>query len=304
MDGSSVLVERTDEASIRQELLMLEREEYVEQAYFFRTLGERLPKNMPLQELLRQTREEILATTNLPHAIDFLRTELEHAGVFGSAMARLSHYFTPFQTYVVQEAENERGRFDLRIALQILRSEAEYRAKGMSPQGLFLFHFEVLSRNRLRYDKGLAAIAGDPLYDQNWRDWISFVRHQIGFIDLADLLYMRSEHYAKRRAAQHGGPVAPEKPVLFGEKEGKIALANRGKEPLYLFAALQRHLGYPEVPRPKPQDDTVEILPLVLRRLERIEARLKIMEEEQRGGLDITKFYGEQPKFPQLPPTS
>ena len=282
---------------------MLEREEYVEQAYFFRTLGERLPKNMPLQELLRQTREEILASTNLPHAIDFLRTELEHAGVLGSAMARLSHYFTPFQTYVVQEAENERGRFDLRIALQILRSEAEYRAKGMSPQGLFLFHFEVLSRNRLRYDKGLAAVAGDPLYDQNWREWILFVRHQIGFIDLADLLYMRSEHCAKRRAALRGGPVEPEKPVLFGEKEGKIALANRGKEPLYLFAALQRHLGYPEVPRPKPQDDTVEVLPLVLRRLERIEARMKIMEEEQRGGLDLTKFYGEHPKFPEPPTT-
>ena len=60
---------------------MLEREEYVEQAYFFRTLGERLPKNMPLQELLQQTREEVLASTNLPHAIDFLRSELEHSGV-------------------------------------------------------------------------------------------------------------------------------------------------------------------------------------------------------------------------------
>lgn len=281
---------------------MLEREEYVEQAYFFRTLGERLPKNMPLQELLRQTREELLASTNLPHAVDFLRTELEHSGVFGSAMARLPHYFTPFQTYLIQEAENERGRFDMRIALEILRSEAEYRAKGVTPQGSFLFHFEVLSRNRLRYDKGLAAIAADPLYDENWREWILMVRHQVGFIDLADLLYLRSELFERRRAAARGGPQEPEKPVLFGEKEGKIALANRGKEPLYLFAALQRHLGYPEVPRLKPHDDSVSVLPLVLRRLERIEARLKIMEEEQRGGLDITKFYGEHPKFPSPPP--
>ncbi|MCA9119627.1 MAG: hypothetical protein H6822_13555 [Planctomycetaceae bacterium] len=279
---------------------MLEREEYVEQAYFFRTLGERLPKNMPLQELLRQTREELLASTNLPHAIDFLRTELEHAGVFGTAMARLGHYFTPFQTYVIQEAENERGRFDMRIALEILHAEAEYRTKGVTPQGLFLFHFEVLSRNRLRYDKGLAAIAGDPMYDENWREWIRFVRHQIGFIDLADLLYMRSEYAAKRRTAQRREVPETEKPVLFGEKEGKIAFSNRGKEPLYLFAALQRHLGYPAVPRPKMKDDSVELLPLVLRRLERIEARLKIMEEEQRGGLDITKFYGEQPKFRPL----
>lgn len=280
---------------------MLEREEYVEQAYFFRTLGERLPKNMPLQELLRQTREELLASTNLPHAIDFLRTELEHSGVFGTAMARLPHYFTPFQTYVIQEAENERGRFDMRIALQVLQSEADYRAKGVSPQGSFLFHFEVLSRNRLRYDKGLAAIAADPLYDEDWRRWILMVRHQVGFIDLADLLYMQSEYCELRRSARHGTAAEPEKRVLFGEKEGKIAWANRGKEPLYLFAALQRHLGYPEVPRPKPHDDSAEVLPLVLRRLERIEARLKIMEEEQRGGLDITKFYGEHADLPRPP---
>lgn len=274
---------------------MLEREEYVEQAYFFRTLGERLPKNMPLQELLRQTREELLASTNLPLAVDFLRSELEHSGVFAPAMARLPHYFTPYQTYLVQEAENERGRFDIRIALQILCSEAEYRAKGVSPQGLFLFHFEVLCRNRLRYDQGLTAIAGDPLYDDDWREWILMVRHQVGLIDLADLLYIRSEHGKSRLENRQADSVEAKNPILFGEKEGKIARANRGKEPLFLFAALQRHLGYPEVPRPKREDDSVEVLPLVLRRLERIEARLKMVEEEQRGGLDITKFYDKPP---------
>ncbi len=276
---------------------MLEREEYVEQAYFFRTLSERLPQNMPLQELFRQTREELLASTKLPLAIDFMRAELEYAGVFGTAMARLTHYFTPYQTYLVQEAENERGRFDLRIALEILRSEAEYRARGASPQGMFLFHFEVLCRNRLRYDKGLEAIAKDPIFGEDWRAWILTVRRQVGIIDLADLLYVRSEHYQRLRETRQGTPLEPEKPVLFGEKEGKIAVANRGKEPLYLFAALQRHLGYPEVPRPKPPNDSVQVLPLVLRRLERIEARLKIIEEEQRGGLDLTKFYGQNPKF-------
>ena len=72
---------------------------------------------------------------------------------------------------------------------------------------------------------------------------------------------------------------------------GKIALANRGKEPLYLFAALQRHLGYPTVPRPRPLDDQAQLLPQILRRLERIETRIKLLEEEQQGGIDITKFY-------------
>ena len=45
-------------------------------------------------------------------------------------------------------------------------------------------------------------------------------------------------------------------PPLFGEKEGKIAKASRGRDPLFLFAALQRQLGYPEVPRYRQvQDD-------------------------------------------------
>ena len=48
---------------------------------------------MPLQELFKQVREELLASTKLPMAVDFLRTELEHSGVFSPAMAKLAHYF-------------------------------------------------------------------------------------------------------------------------------------------------------------------------------------------------------------------
>ncbi len=85
------------------------------------------------------------------------------------------------------------------------------------------------------------------MYDENWREWILTVRRQVGLIDLGDMLYVRSEHYRQTRGEA-------EKPVLFGEKEGRIALANRRKDPLYLFAALARHLGYPTVPRPRPED--------------------------------------------------
>lgn len=272
---------------------MLDREEYVEQAYFFRVLGERIPQNLPMQECFRQTKEELLASSKLPMAVDFLRMELEHAGAFATAMARLSHYFTPFQTYIVREAENERGRFDILAGLAILRAEAEYRAAGASRQGLFIFQFEVLCRNRLRYDQGLTAIAGDPFYDENWREWILIVRRQIGIIDLSDLIYVRSQYYQMRRALQAGEELPPEKPVLFGEKEGKIAWANRSKDPLFLFAALQRHLGYPAVPRPKPPDGSPQLIPQLMRRVERLESRLKLLEEEQIAGtIDITKFYG------------
>jgi hypothetical protein len=271
---------------------MLDREEYIEQAYLFRILGQRLPQNMPLQELLVQVGEELLASTKLPLAVGFMRAELEHSGAISQAMAQLAHYFTPFQTYMIHEAENERGRFDMRIALAVLRAEAAFRAESVSRQGMFLFQFETICRNRLRYDQGLQAIADDPIYDESWNEWILTVRRQIGIIDIADLLFVRSQYYQDRRCLRTGQDAPPEKPILFGEKEGRIALANRGKDPLYLFAALQRHLGYPAVPRPVPSDKTTEIIPQLMRRVERLETRIKLLEEEQKeAGIDITKFY-------------
>ena len=124
-------------------LAPLGREEYIEQAHFFRALGERLEANVPAQEVLASVREEVLATTKLPLAIDFLLGELRHEGVLGPAMGLLPHYFTPFQAFVVQESENERLRFDLRVGLEILRREAEYRAGEPTRQGIFLYQFEV-----------------------------------------------------------------------------------------------------------------------------------------------------------------
>ncbi len=282
-------------------MTLLDREEYVEQAHFFHMLRERLPESMPLQELLAQLREETLATTRLPMAIDFLLSELKYKGVFGSAMARLKHYFTPFQTYVIQEAEDDRGRLDMRIALEILRFEAEHRVDHPAPAAAFMYQFEALCRNRLRYEAGLAAMAADPIYDEAWREWILTVRRQIGIVDFADMVYVRSQHYINQRS-RNRAPVTPEKPILFGEKEGKIALANRRKDPLYLFAALQRHLGYPKVPRPKPADETPQLIPQLMRRMERLETRLKLLEEEQKGGIDITKFYVPPPGSPPEPP--
>jgi hypothetical protein len=289
----------------------LGHEEYIEQSHFFRSLAERLAENVPMQEVLGTIREEILATTKLPLAIDFLLAELRHQGVLGSAMARLPHYFTPFQTFVVQQSEDERLRFDLRIGLVILQREAEYRAAAPTPQGIFLFQLEALSRNRLNYDRGLEAIAGDPAFEETWQDWIRKVRRQIGMVDLADLIYVHSEYYWQRQESQpisHDWepPAVDVEPsdrdarpsaardsatVLFGEREGRIALANRRKDPLFLFASLHRQLGYPEVPRPKPGEAAQALLPQLARRLEQLEMRLKLVEEEQRGGIDLTQFY-------------
>ncbi|MHC4399210.1 MAG: hypothetical protein ACYTG0_06000 [Planctomycetota bacterium] len=267
--------------------MLLDRDEYIEQAYFYRTLRERMQEEMSTQDLLVAIRQEILSTTNLPMALDFMAAELRQTGGFASAMSHLSHYFTPYQAYVIGEAEQEEGRFDFRIALEILEREAKYRAEKASPQGIFLFQFETLCRNRLGYDYGLQAVAGDPIYDDSWREWISTVRRQVGIVDFADMIYVRSEHYRSQKEEM-------EKPVLFGEREGKIALANRQKDPLFLFSALARHLGYPSVPRVRQERSPEQALGLVERRVERLETRIKLLEEELRGGINIARFYGSK----------
>ena len=295
----------------------LGREEYIEQTHFFRALGERLAENVPAQEVLASVREEVLATTKLPLAIDFLLGELRHEGVLGPAMAHLPHYFTPFQAFVVQESESERLRFDLRVGLEILATEAKYRAAEPTRAGIFLYQFESLCRNRLGYDRGLEAIAKDPAFDGTWREWIRKARRQIGMVDIADLIYVHSEYYWQRQGSSRAQRMEAAPPtndkdidedvarpnaasredavVLFGEREGRIALANRRKDPLFLFTSLQRQLGYPEVPRQKAADREQALLPQLARRLEQLEMRLKLVEEEQRGGLDLTKFYERPP---------
>jgi hypothetical protein len=218
-------------------------------------------------------------------------SELRLTGGFATAMAHLPHYFTPFQTYVVSEAERAEGRFDFRVALEVLEREADYRSRGASPQGVFLYQFETLCRNRLGYERGLEAMAGDEIYDAAWREWILMVRRQVGLVDFADMIYVRSELYRKTRGEA-------EKPILFGEKEGKIALANRRKDPLFLFAALARHLGYPSVPRPTVEDTHRDQLPALTRKFERLESRVKLLEEELRGGINLSRYYVDKPAGP------
>lgn len=268
---------------------LLDREEYIEQAYLFRTFRERVQENVPAQEVLERLHEEILATTRLPLAIQFLATELKHTGELASGFARLGHYFTPFQTFVVGQAEKEGQRFSLGTALLVLEREATYLAGTPSPAGLFVYQFETLSRNRLGYTDGLTAMAGDPMYDADWRAFLEQVRHHIGAYDFADMVFVRSEMYVTDQRRQDAG-YSPPMPALFGEKEGKIARANRGRDPLFLFAALQRQLNYPEVPRPRPKDDTQSRIEALQTKLREVEARLRLVEGEVRGQIDLTQF--------------
>lgn len=272
---------------------VLEREEYIEQAHLFELLFEQGGGAFPIQELLQQLRDEVLATTRLVMAIDYLLTEIKHSGLIGPAMHQLSHYFTPFQTYLIDQSESDTGRFLMSTAFQVLQSEAKYRLQDCSPVGLFLYQFEVLCRNRLTYDQGLTAISGDPLYDNQWSQWILGLRAQIGLVDFADLLFLSSEYYRDQLLASKQS-IEGKGPFLLDAKTGRIAFANRRKDPMFLFGALQRHMGYPAVPKPKPVDDSKEVLSRMSRRIERLESRIQLMEEERRATLDITKFYEKQ----------
>ena len=275
---------------------LLDREEYIEQAHFFRVYRERLEENVPSQEILSTVHEEILATTKLPLAIEFLRGEIVHTGKISDGMERLSHYFTPFQTFVMSRAEADRSRFHQKIALQILQREAEYLCGTPTPAALFVYQFECIARNLLGYDRGMMAIAEDPLYNEEWRAWILKARLQLGETDFGDLIYYRSEHHVEeRRRATGRDDYQPSHPVLFGVQEGRIAKANRGKDPLYMFAALQRQLGYPSVPRIKPKPAGPVIPPAIEQRFQRLEKRLKLLESEVKGELDLTQFYAEPP---------
>ena len=110
---------------------LLDREEYIEQAYFFRVFRERLASELVAQEILQlRIHEEILSTTRLPYAIQFLATELKHTGLLSSGFARLPHYFTPFQAFVFRQTEEETVRMSIETALLILEREAAYRAEN------------------------------------------------------------------------------------------------------------------------------------------------------------------------------
>jgi hypothetical protein len=196
---------------------VLDREEYIEQSYFFRILRERMAENQAAQEILEHVHQEILSTTRLPYAVQFLAAELKHSGLLSSGFARLPHYFTAFQTFVVRGTEHEAMRFSADTAMLVLEREALYRANAPTPAGMFVYQFETISRNRLGYDEGLDGMARDPLYDQNWRDFLGWVRRQVGVVDFSDLVYLRSEFFVRQRRSDSGyePPLMP----LFGEKE-------------------------------------------------------------------------------------
>jgi hypothetical protein len=282
--------------------MSLPLEEYIEQSFFFETFRARIEEGYSAQEFLTAVRSELLTTVQLPMAIGFLLTDMKHTGLLSSAMRHIAHYFTPFQAFVVAESERETSRFDFRIALEILAREAKYRSESPPIQGLFFYQFETICRNRLGYDRGLEVLGQDDVYNADWKEWLSILRKQIGLMDLSEMIFYRSEFYTIKndkgkndkskndKITNEGADVTP----LFGEREGRIAFATRHRDPVFLFSALSRHLGYPSVPCQKRATEEENIVPLLQRRIEHLESRLQLLEEEQHGGVNLNRFYAKE----------
>lgn len=268
---------------------VLEREEYIEQAYLFRTVRERIADNQPAQEVFQRVGDELLASTRLPLAVQFVASELKHTGLVASGFTKLAHYFTAFQAFVVKQAEDEKSRLPMPTAFLILEREATYRANAPTKPGLFVYQFETIARNRLGYLDGLEAMARDPFYDADWHAYFDTLRKQVGEIDFCDLVYLRSGLYAIEERRRNPAFV-PSLPPIFDEKAGKIAKASRKRDPLYLFAALQRQLNYPEVPRYHVRNDATTKLEMLTAKVNLLELRLKLAEGELRGNVDLTQF--------------
>ena len=131
-------------------------------------------------------------------------------------------------------------------------------------------------------------MAADPLYTEDWIDYILTLRSRLGDVDFADLIFVRSEQFVRER--QRLSPdFVPKFPTLFGEKEGKIARANRGRDPMYLFMALQRQLGYPEVPRPRRPDELEARVLLLEQKIAMLENRLKAAESDIQHDVDLSQ---------------
>ena len=262
----------------------LDREEYVEQAYFFQTLRERMQQDMSTQDLLVAIRQEILATTMLPFALDFMAGELRLTGGFATAMARLPHYFTPFQTYVVGEAEKAEGRFDFRIALEILQREVEYRAAGRRRKASSSISSRPSAATAWATTAAWRPSPPIAIFDENWREWILTVRRQVGLIDFG-----RHDLRPQRALSQDAGEGREADPVRRKGGANRAGQSPQGSA-LSVFGAAAA-LGLSERAAAAARGHAAISSARLQQRVDRLETRVEAFEEELRGGINLSRFY-------------
>ena len=65
-----------------------------------------------------------------------------------------------------------------------------------------------------------------------------------------------------------------------------------------MFAALQRHLGYPVVPRVRAVFGPEKEIPALQAKLLQMEKRLHLVEMELKGNLDLSQYYVKPEDLP------
>ncbi len=194
---------------------------------------------MATQELLGLVKEEVLSTTKLPLAIDFLASELRHAGGFSSAMARLRALLHDVSDVCRGRGRERAGTVRPASGAQDSRARGAVPRREPPPQGLFFYQFECLCRNRLGYDKGLEAIAGDPIFDDAWREWILIVRRQVGIVDFGDMIYVRSEQFVKDRLRKNADADAAGEAGVVRREGGPHRLGEPAEGPAVVVCRTQ-----------------------------------------------------------------
>ena len=178
----------------------LEREEYIEQAYLFRTLRERIEQGIATQDLLASIREEILSTTKLPMAVDFLSAELRHQGRFRRGHAKAQPLFTPVSG-VRRRRSGSRAR-QIRSAAGPGNLPAQRRT--IAPTRRCRKESSCSSSSRSHGTDLATTAACKPLPTIRCStsvraEWILTVRRQIGLVDFAEMIYVRSQHYVQQQ---------------------------------------------------------------------------------------------------------
>ncbi len=180
---------------------VLDREEYIEQV----VLLPRLPRARPRRHAgaggPRAGRRGDPLDDQAPagHLVPGHATS-RATGLMAPAMARLGHYFTPFQTHVIGQAED--GREPVLDGPGPARSSSARRSSRPTARrrpGCSSTSSRPSRGTGSATRQGLDAMAADPFYDEDWRDYILALGARLGDVDFADLIYVRSAYFVTER---------------------------------------------------------------------------------------------------------
>ena len=269
---------------------VLDREEYIEQAYFFRASASGSPTTCRPRTSSPRLHEELLTTTRLPYAVQFLAAEIKHTGPARQRVREAAALLHPFQAFVIRQAEEEKQRFPMADGAAGAGTRGRVPGRAADQPGLFVYQFETIARNRLGYIDGLAAMAADPLYDADWRATSTSSAGRSATSTSRDLVYLRSELYVteQRRA---NPAYEPSRAAALRREGGEDRQGQPRPRPA---VPVRRAAAATRLPRgaavTQRDDGKTRSWSKIETKLRELETRLKLAEGELRGNIDLSQF--------------